>query len=587
MKFFNFAIICCLTVLVTNQIFAQKKSKSTVTGWNSNVSEIKNPKTPKGFVFIDDGSFKYHQNSFHLNPLDKDTSLLMNFVERRITLSSFFIMQTEVTNKEYRAFTDWVRDSIGLSLLDEKYPNQDYRKKDGKLNWKRRKAVADSIYTCLKQEMTIENATTKTIEIDAQKINYGYNAKIDAIGLRYSNNKGEKLNIYPDTLCWEKEGWSYIKHYFNNKVYDNFPVVGVNYNQACAYGFWKTDMEEGAKMSYRLPTEAEWEYAATVFRNEYPQLDVRQNSFPWKHGQVVDKKGFHLANFGAINDEHGFQEKSFTEIWPKKLRKKHGIFNQFYTTPVKSFPSNDFGLYDMAGNVAEWVSDYATVEKLPFYKVCETLPDGVDELENDKKYRMTNPYRNNKFRGKSNSTDSTVKKKSNKAQNIEDEEVENRTFFAFQESLFRYIKYKKEFSNFPLYDSNANIIREPLNRWVVTEKEFSWRDVSNIDDASDGVIEIADTVYIVDQFDEMKEFYEIENSKKMHNINVLVNTTNPRIVKGGSWFNPPAYMLISSRQAVSENKQSACIGFRLAQTYLGPPKGPGFKEGNIFQKRSQ
>lgn len=51
-----------------------------------------------------------------------------------MTSQRFFIMKTEVTNKKYRMFTDWVRDSIGLCLLAEKFPDQDYRKYDGTLN---------------------------------------------------------------------------------------------------------------------------------------------------------------------------------------------------------------------------------------------------------------------------------------------------------------------------------------------------------------------------------------------------------------------------------------------------------------------
>ena len=110
----------------------------------------------------------------------------------------------------------------------------------------------------------------------------------------------------------------------------NHPVVGINWGDAVAYTKW---LSEETGRSYRLPTEAEWEKAA--------RGGLEGSKYPWGDDEY-DADGRHLANLGWSSDND-------------RLRERDGFLN---SAPVGTFPANGYGLYDMAGNVWEWCSDY-------------------------------------------------------------------------------------------------------------------------------------------------------------------------------------------------------------------------------------
>ena len=151
------------------------------------------------------------------------------------------------------------------------------------------------------------------------------------------------VNVYPDTLCWTADfSYSYndpsTSTYFWQPSYDEFPVVGVTWKQAYAFCIWRSNylrdflVEQGESPvnDYRLPTEAEWEYAA---RGGY---DL--NMYPWGNYYTRNQHGCFIANF-------------------KPLRGNYSDDGGVKTIAVASFDPNDYGLYDMAGNVAEWTMD--------------------------------------------------------------------------------------------------------------------------------------------------------------------------------------------------------------------------------------
>ena len=172
-----------------------------------------------------------------------------------------------------------------------------------------------------------------------------YEGKSDAgrHGGRYSYYMHEKVHIYPDTLCWISDfTYSYnepmAKAYFWYPAYDYYPVVGVTWKQASAFCVWRTMLKnasqaaagDAALQDYRLPTESEWEYAARG------GLDLMM--YPWGGLYTRNYSGCHVANFkpmrGNYYDDGGVQ-----------------------TLMVATFDPNEFGLYDMGGNVAEWTSN--------------------------------------------------------------------------------------------------------------------------------------------------------------------------------------------------------------------------------------
>ena len=153
----------------------------------------------------------------------------------------------------------------------------------------------------------------------------------------------EVINVYPDTLSWLHDyAYSYndpvAQRYFWHPAYDNYPVIGVNWKQASAFCVWRTRLLESFLQSrktaipneFRLPTEAEWEWAARGGNTFSP--------YPWGGPYTRNDKGCFLANF-------------------KPLRGNYADDGGARTIIVAHYPANDFGLYDMSGNVSEWCAD--------------------------------------------------------------------------------------------------------------------------------------------------------------------------------------------------------------------------------------
>lgn len=148
--------------------------------------------------------------------------------------------------------------------------------------------------------------------------------------------------MFPDTTCWVNDfdnayNEPYVRMYFANGNYNNYPVVGVSWEQANAFCNWRTEFlrkslgKEGVYVEpYRLPTEAEWEFAA--------RAGVNKNKYPWEGDlPLTEDEGCFYANFKP-------QEGNYV---------KDG---SIVCAPVGTYEPNDFGLFDMAGNVSEWTS---------------------------------------------------------------------------------------------------------------------------------------------------------------------------------------------------------------------------------------
>jgi sulfatase modifying factor 1 len=471
------------------------KETSNTTGWaynDSNNGGFEKPyyyeqETGPGLVLIEGGRFT-------MGKTEQDIFYDWNNVEKTVTVSSFYMDETEVKNIDYREYLYWVSRVFGAD-----YP-----------------------------------------EVFKKAL--------------------------PDTLVWRSRlafNEPYVEYYLRHPAYSDYPVVGISWLQATDYAAWRTDRvnelilireglfehnpnqfnednfntkaylagryESGKRMDglidldpnketrnvrledgillpeYRLPTEAEWEYAALgLIGNSYGELIVERKFYPWNgHGvRNADDKylGQMLANFrrgrgdmmgvaGQLND------------------------NAEITAPVYSYWPNDYGLYNMAGNVSEWVMDV--------YRPM-TAQDADD-------FR---PFRGNVFK--------TLER---------DEEG----YIAEKDSLGR-LKYREVNAE----DDNLD-----------TRRNYKKADVINY---QDGDLQSTLDYGSLGEFQENggKDGAMYDFSK------TSLISDRSRVYKGGSWDDRAYWMTPGTRRYLEEDQSTNKIGFRCAMIRVGSPSGLGY-----------
>ena len=379
-------------------------------------------------IALPHGMRKIPAGSFTLGANDEDVPYASRANMQTITVSPFWIDETEITNAEYRQFTHWVRDSIirkaliyndqkknsktdwgwpteydrnwnqvALENADERMDrNQMDMERNYHINWSKplnynnkdvTKAMIQTLIMDDDPDATIGNSNMvfrmdeldndnekylrphfQTKLIDKRRLIYDYvwfdanEASLRNNSYEYGDYKDqdqyvanevtgqanratsfinrERVPVYPDTLSWIRD-FTYtfnepmFDKYYWHPAFDEYPVVGVSWQQAKAFCHWRTEhklyyLPQERKVfetPYRLPTEAEWEWAARGGR----ELAM----FPWGGPYSRNSKGCFLANF-------------------KPLRGNYWADGYIYTAPVYEYFPNDYGLFNMSGNVAEW-----------------------------------------------------------------------------------------------------------------------------------------------------------------------------------------------------------------------------------------
>ena len=358
-----------------------------------------NEPAPYGMVLVQRGSIK-------IGEAEADSLWGITTPVKDISVDAFWMDETEVSNAKYRQFVYWVRDSIirerladpafggdeTFKITEDEYgePITPYLNWSTPIPWK--KPTEDELRAI--ESVYITNPITREKMLDATQMNYRYEiydytqaalrkhrlnpeernrntdiptnydeviiskdtAYIDDEGRIVSETVTRPLsspydflntyiiNIYPDTTCWVNDfpnsnNELYLNLYFSHPNYSEYPVVGVSWEQANAFCAWRTDyllrgMRGQAKyiQRYRLPSEAEWEFAARGREG---------GKFPWESGDTKSDKGCYYANYKP-------GEGNYTKDG-NLITSKCGIYS-----------ANSNGLYDMAGNVAEWTSTVYT-----------------------------------------------------------------------------------------------------------------------------------------------------------------------------------------------------------------------------------
>lgn len=320
--------------------------------------------SPYGMAYIPSGTLT-------IGPSDQDVSFSLTQRPKSISIQGFYMDETEITNNEYRQFVYWVRDSIARTRLDMVIEQENG---DTRLDWDSELNITESMEDLEDMFYPEEERFSGQYEMDSRKFVFEYQW-FDWKGAAHDNYKSnrtkfikkDQTEIYPDTLVWIRDftysyNEPYTRNYFAHPAFDDYPVVGVDWKRANAFAYWRTKYANAfAKQKgmantedFRLPIEAEWEYAARGGHDFAP--------YPWGGYYVRNAKGCLLANF-------------------KPGRGNYPEDGAMYTARSDAYFPNDYGLYNMSGNVAEWTS--STFFENAYSYIHDMNPDIRIDAEDD------------------------------------------------------------------------------------------------------------------------------------------------------------------------------------------------------------
>jgi len=490
------------------------KERSPVTAWEYNepknggfeVAPYEEQETGPGLILIEGGTFT-------MGRAEQDVTYDWNAIPRRVSVSSFYMDQTEIRNLDYLEYLHWTERVFGANFYDVV-----------------KKAYPDTL-------------------------------------------------VSRDPLAFNEP---YVEYYLRHPAYRDYPVVGVNWLQASDFCAWRTDrvnefilvregildyapsptendyfntdqylagkwqgtvktpipsmdpnggtrlvrMEDGIFLpKYRLPTEAEWEFAAYgLIGNQISERITDRRLYPWNGHSVrnPDSKflGDMLANYQrSSGDMMGIAGK---------LNDAGDI-----TTPVYSYWPNDYGLYNMAGNVSEWVMDV--------YRPLS--PEDKADFR---------PFRGNVFKTQQRDVDGIMINDSIKYD--ADSNIISVPGMILWRDVSVTVKDDKldERRNYK-YADNINYLDGDIKSQAVGIAGASWSEpydasANNGKPESNGMYEFSVTSMINDK---------------------------ARVFKGGSWKDRAYWMVPGTRRFLDQRQSTCWLGFRCAMTRVGSPMGLG------------
>jgi gliding motility-associated lipoprotein GldJ len=361
---------------------SSSKNASRATGWNvdgKKASSSKKQETGPGLVFVEGGTFT-------MGKVQDDVMHDWNNTPTQQHVQSFYMDETEVTNFMYLEYLDWLKQVFPPT--EENYKNIYEGASPDTLVWRNRLGYNETMTNNYLRHPSYANypvvgvnwiqavefskwRTDRVNEAVLEKNGYlKKNAKTQDVTAESSFSTETYLNSPTSTYGGNEE--IVLK---GGKGGKKAPKAGKDGKVTEAKNVYAQRSSGIILPEYRLPTEAEWEYAAAadVGQREY-NIYKGQKKYPWSGDYTRSgkrqSKGDQLANFKQGNGDYGG-----IAGWSDD--------GADITNAVKSYPANDFGLYDMAGNVAEWVQDV--------YRPI------IDNESNDFNYFRGNQYTKNKI----------------------------------------------------------------------------------------------------------------------------------------------------------------------------------------------
>ncbi|HRS53719.1 MAG TPA: SUMF1/EgtB/PvdO family nonheme iron enzyme, partial [Bacteroidales bacterium] len=332
----KFNIIIAIIIL----IFAScKKEYSPTTGWEYNqpknggfeVVPYTEQETGPGLVLIEGGTFV-------MGRTEQDVPYDWNNMPRRVTVSSFYMDQTEIRNLDYLEYLYWLYRVFGTD-----YPMVYIKALPDTLVWRDRLAY---------NEPYVETYLRHPAYRDYPVVGVNWKQANDYCAWR-TDRVNEHILIREGILRVDPDQQN--ENNFNTEAYLAGQYEGVVKNDLIdlnpnGSGTRKVRMEDGILLPrYRLPTEAEWEYAALgLIGNTLYERVIERRIYPW-NGHIL--RNDNIRNLG-----------DFVANFKRGRGDNMGVAGNLndqadITAPVFSYWPNDYGLYNMAGNVAEWVMD--------------------------------------------------------------------------------------------------------------------------------------------------------------------------------------------------------------------------------------